>query len=380
MPISFPSGGPATAQVRPEVLDFSPYSAGLSIDEIRERYGLDTVIKLASNENPLGASPLVQKALKEHAGDVFRYAQAGTPRLGRKIAHAHGLPEECVVTGNGSDEVIDLLIRAKARPGKDNIVAFSPCFSMYTVLARLCGVEIRQTPLNDDFSFDFKALISLTDENTAIVFVTTPDNPSGYTPPVESIMALARALPAQCLLVVDEAYADFSGNIDAYSMLPRLADFPNVCVLRTFSKSRGLAGLRLGFGAMHPQLADYLKRIRPPFSVNILAEHAGMAALDDSIFYEETLRVTAEGREFLSRELRALGCEVYPSRANFILFKVPMDAIDGTELHEQLLRRGIILRPLVKGYNLPHHMRVSVGNMQENAQFITAFREILHAR
>lgn len=367
----------ATSQVRPEVMDFSPYSAGLSIDEIKERYGLDTVVKLASNENPLGASPLVQQVIRSHAGHVFRYAQSGNPRLARSIADFFGLPAECVVTGNGSDEVIDLLIRAKARPGLDNIVAFDPCFSMYTVLARLCGVELRQTPLNENFSFNWDALVALTDENTAIVFVTTPDNPSGYTPPVEEIATLAGRLPEQCLLVVDEAYMDFTGDRDAYSMLPRLMQHPNVCVLRTFSKSMGLAGLRLGFGAMQPELADYLKRIRPPFSVNILAEHAGMAALEDTVFYNETLRVTAEGRDYLNRELTALGCSVYPSRANFIMFQAPMD---GGELHEQLLRRGIILRPLNKGYGLPRHMRVSVGSKQENAAFIAAFREILHAR
>lgn len=367
----------ATSQVRPEVMDFSPYSAGLSIQEIKERYGLDTVVKLASNENPLGTSPLVQQVIRSHADHVFRYAQSGNPRLAQKIAAFFGLPTECVVTGNGSDEVIDLLIRAKARPGIDNIVAFNPCFSMYTVLARLCGVELRQTPLNDDFSFNWDALVSLTDDKTAIVFVTTPDNPSGYTPPVEEIMALAKRLPEQCLLVVDEAYMDFTGNRDAHSMLPRLADFPNVCVLRTFSKSFGLAGMRLGFGAMQPELADYLKRIRPPFSVNILAEHAGMAAMDDTVFFNETLRVTAEGRDYLSGELAALGCTVYPSKANFIMFEAP---IDGAELHEQLLRRGIILRPLNKGYGLPRHMRVTVGNAHENKVFINAFKEILNVR
>lgn len=367
----------ATSEVRPEVMDFSPYSAGLSIDEIKERYGLDTVVKLASNENPLGTSPLVQQVIRSHAGHVFRYAQSGNPRLGKKIAAFFGIPEDGVVTGNGSDEVIDLLIRAKARPGVDNIIAFDPCFSMYTVLTRLCGVELRQTPLKPDFSFDWDALVNLADDKTAIAFVTTPDNPSGYTPPVEEIMALAGRLPEQCLLVVDEAYMDFTGDRDAYSMLPRLADFPNVCVLRTFSKSMGLAGLRLGFGAMQPELADYLKRIRPPFSVNILAEHAGMAALDDDTFYTETLRVTAEGREYLNRELAALGCTVFPSRANFIMFEAPMD---GAALHEGLLRRGVILRPLNKGYGLPRHMRVSVGNNHENAVFIAAFKEILDAR
>lgn len=367
---------PAAEKVRPEILDFSAYSPGLSIDEIQQRYGLNSVIKLASNENPLGVSPLVQKTIANRADLVFRYAQSGNPRLVSHIARFFDIPEETVVTGNGSDEVIDLLIRVKAKPDTDNIVAFDPCFSMYKVQAKLCGVEFRQAKLNEDFSFDWDAYLDLVDENTAIAFATTPDNPSGYCPPVTELIDVARKLPEQCLFVVDEAYMDFTGDAEAHSMLPRLAEFPNVCVLRTFSKSMGLAGLRLGFGAMHPALAQYLRSVRPPFSVNILAEHAGIAALTDTTFYNETMRVTAEGREHLNTELAALGCRVYPSKANFIMFEAP---VDGAMLHEELLKRGIILRPLNKGYNLPRHMRVSIGTKHENTAFINAFKEIIDA-
>lgn len=368
---------PSVAQrVRPEILDFAAYSAGQSIDEIAQKYGLETVIKLASNENPLGASPLVQQVIAANADGVFRYAQSGTPALVARIGEHYSIPEESVVTGNGSDEVIDLLIRVKARPGVDNIVAFDPCFAMYKVQATLCGVEFRQAPVNEDFSFDWEAYLALVDEQTAIAFATTPDNPSGYCPPVEDIIEVAKRLPEHCLFVVDEAYMDFTGDADKYSMLPRLAEFPNVAVLRTFSKSMGLAGLRLGFGAMHPDLAEYLRRVRPPFSVNFLAESAGIAVLEDTVFFDETMRVTREGRQFLAQELDKLGCRVYPSKANFLLFEAPLD---GAELHEQLLRRGIILRPLNSGYNLPRHMRVSVGNMDENRAFIVAFKEILDA-
>ena len=369
-----PAAGNAISAIRPEVANFSAYSPGQSIDEIKAQYGLTNVIKLASNENPLGTSPHVQRVIREYADHVFRYAQSGSPLLVERIATFFEIAPESIVIGNGSDEVIDLLIRAKARPGIDNIVAFDPCFSMYQVQANLCGVEFRQAPLREDFSFDWDAYLKLVDAQTAIAFVTTPDNPSGYCPDVAELVTLAEQLPEQCLLVIDEAYMDFTEDSSAHSLLQRLNDFPHVAVLRTFSKSMGLAGLRLGFGAMHPQLASTLCSIRPPFSVNILAEKAGIAAMNDTVFFNETLRVTREGRNFLSSALTACGCNVYPSQANFIMFEAP---IDGAILHEGLLQHGIIIRPLNKGYHLPRHMRVSVGTMAENNAFITALQAVL---
>jgi histidinol-phosphate aminotransferase len=362
--------------IRAEVKSFSPYTAGKSIDEVKEAYGLDSIIKLASNENPLGTSPRVQDAIKLYADHAFRYAQVGTPHLIEAIAQYFHIPEDSIVTGNGSDEVIDMLIRVKATPGKNNIVAFDPCFSMYKVQSRLCGIEFRQTPLRDDFTFDWDNLLNLVDENTSIVFITTPDNPSGYAPPVEEIISLHSKLPKECLLVVDEAYMDFAENLDSYSMLPRFTEYENICVLRTFSKCFGLAGLRLGFGAMHPDLAEYLRRIRAPFNVNILAEQAGIAVLKDTPFIEETLRVTREGREYLTKELTELDFNVYPSLANFIMVEAP---VDGSYLNEELLKRGLIIRPLVKGYNLSKHLRISIGTARENQVLISALKEILNA-
>ncbi len=406
----------ATCSVRPEVEDFSPYSAGLSIDEIRQKYGVENVIKMASNENPLGASPRVMEAVSRAAGNVFRYAQSGNPRLSDALAAHHNVAPGNIVTGNGSDEVIDLLIRARAVPGRHNVVAFRPCFSLYKLQSRLCGVEFRQAPLKPDFSFDWAALAALVDENTALVFITTPDNPSSYCPPLAEVRAFAAGLPKGCLLAIDEAYMDFCAyraepehgeacmdfcahgegpeqGEAAWSLLPELAakgfDNGNVAILRTFSKSYGLAGLRLGYGIMPSGLADYLRRIRPPFSVNILAEEAGLAALADHAFRAATLRTVSEGRAFLTRELAALGCRVYPGRANFLMFTLPSENGGGNasgaktgsttgaaDFFEALLRRGIIIRRLAS-YDLPDHLRISVGNAEENAAFIKAAAEIL---
>ena len=365
--------------VRPEVRAFKPYQAGLSIEEIRARYGLERVIKLSSNENPLGVSPLVREALARHASQAFRYPQSGNPRLVKAIAALHGVPPERIVTGNGSDEILDLLFRVCATPGVHNIAAFRPCFGIYVTQARLCGLELRQADLNPDFSFPWDKLLEQVDERTALVLVTNPDNPSGRATPAAELIRLAEALPPSCLLVVDEAYMDFADPESAFTMLPQLERFPNLALVRTFSKSRGLAGARLGYGLLPGELAELLWRVRLPFSVNVLAEEAGLAALEDTVFHAETLRTVAEGRRFLSAELADLGFRVYPSQTNFVMFEVPPHRpgiSDAAALFEAMLRQGVILRPL-GSYGLPRHLRVSVGTGEENRQAVEALRKIV---
>ena len=366
------SNGPTP---RAEARSFSPYVPGLSIDEIKEKYGLTNVIKLASNENPLGVSPGVREVLESSLALAFRYPQSGVPKLQAAIAAHHGLPETMVAAGNGSDEIIDLLVRVLAEPGKHNIVAFNPCFSIYRLQSKLAGVEFRQAPLNPDFSFPWKNLLALVDENTRIVFVTTPDNPSGFCPPVEQLEALARSLPASCLLVIDEAYMDFCDDEAAHSLLPQICSIPNLAILRTFSKSFGLAGLRIGYGLMPPYLAGILMRVHLPFSVNVLAEQAAIAALKDRVFYAETLRVVKEGRLRLTEELRAMGFTVLPSQANFIMVSPPHGQ-KANELFERLLEKGFIIRPL-KSYGLDEYLRITIGAPEENKLFIKACKEIL---
>ena len=238
-----------TCAVRPEIASLSAYVPGMSIAEVRERYGLSRVIKMASNENPLGVSPLVRKVLATSLEEAFRYPQGGNPALREALARAHHVSPERIVVGNGSDEIIDMLIRMLAVPGRHSVVCFEPCFSLYPIQARICGVETRRCPLSPDYSFDLDALFSLMDAGTRLVFVTTPDNPSGYCPPLTAMRRLAEQLERhfpRCLLVVDEAYMDFAGascgDTSRFSLLAS-GDLPaNVAILRTFSKSYGLAG------------------------------------------------------------------------------------------------------------------------------------------
>lgn len=364
-------------EVRPEIHDVTPYSPGLSIEEIRERYGLPQVVKLASNENPLGTSPLVIKAVQKFANRAFRYPQSGEPRLSKAIAAFHNLPVEEVVPGNGSDEIIDLLIRIRAVPGVHNVVSCAPCFSIYPLQTRLAGVELRQAPVKQDFSFDWDKLLALTDDKTAIVFLTTPDNPSGHCPPREEILTFAEKLPPFTLLAIDEAYMDFVDDEKNMSVLSMGKRPENIAIIRTFSKSFGLAGMRVGYGVLPPVLTGYVRRVRLPFSVNILAEEAALAAIEDVAFRQESLRVTREGRKWLTDALANLGCIVYPSQANFLMFALPPDrGYAAKTVFDALLTRGVIIRPL-QSYHLPDYLRVTIGNPMENKIFITALASLL---
>lgn len=365
--------------VRPEIRALEAYVPGRSIEEIRQEYGIEKVIKMASNENPLGTSPLVQEVLARHAGEAFRYPAGGNPRLVKAIARYLGLPESRIAVGNGSDEIIDMIIRIMTTPGRDNIVCFEPCFSLYPIQSLINGVEVRREPLPSDFVFDFDKLYAHVDENTRLVFVTAPDNPSGYCPRPGEIRRLAEKLPGDCLLVVDEAYIHFAaeeGETEADWSLLRQKDVPvNVAFIRTFSKCYGLAGLRIGVGILPEFLAGYYWRARLPFSVNILAEEAAITALDDDVFRQETIETVRKGRKELSLALTEMGCTVYPSRANFLMFTPPAGH-PALELYEALLRRGVIVRAL-KSYEMPQNIRVSVGSPEENKIFLKATREIL---
>ncbi len=366
--------------VRPEIRSLKPYVPGRSIDEIREEYGLECVVKMASNENPLGVSPLVKEALGRHADTVFRYPAGGNPRLVKALAEHWQTDASRIVGGNGSDEIIDMLVRMLAVAGRDNVVCFRPCFSLYPIQSLIQGVEIRRQPVNTDFSFDFDKLLALVDENTRLVFVTTPDNPSGYCPKPDEVKALAARLPRDCLLVIDEAYMDFApapGESEADWSLFKRGDLPaNACVIRTFSKSYGLAGLRIGVGILPEELASYYWRARLPFSVNILAEEAVLAALEDAEFRELTLTTVREGREVLTRGLTELGCTVMPSRANFLMFLPPAQCT-AKDLYAGLLARGVIVRALAS-YDLPAWIRVSIGNTAENRLFLKETAAILN--
>lgn len=361
------------------IKSFEPYVAGLSIDEIKEKYQLAHVIKMASNENPFGSSKLAKESMVQNVGNAFRYPQAGNPRLVKAIANYYQkkypfISEKQIFAGNGSDEIIDLLFRTLTVPGKHNAVMFKPCFGLYSTQAKVQNCEIRTAPLKEDFSFDFEGLRALIDENTALCFVTSPDNPSGRLADRKELLAFAKSLPETCLLVVDEAYIEFAGKEEDCSIIGELASFENVAIMRTFSKVYGLAGMRIGYIFVPEAVADYLWRIRLPFSINILAQEAAVCALQDEEFKQKTITHTMAERTNMTKALQELGCKVYPSHSNFIMFEPAV--LSAKEVCQKLLERGIIVRALAS-YGLSHLVRVSIGTVEENTMFLTAVRELL---
>ena len=360
---------------------FEPYEAGLSMEEIREKYALSSVVKMASNENPFGVSPKVSQSLQENTSQVFRYPQARNPRLVKAIADYFSnkysyITEKNIFVGNGSDEIIDLLFRVRVLAGEHNAVAFDPCFGLYVTQAKFHNCELRQAPLNPDFTFNFDALLSLVDEKTSMVFVTSPDNPSGRLASKEELLSVAKALPKTCLLVIDEAYIEFAGKEEDVSLIAELATLENVAIMRTFSKVYGLAGLRVGYIILPEQLADYMWRVRLPFSLNILAQEAAVAALEDEAFKQKTIDTAILGRKFLSAALQELGCKVFPSSANFIMFQPPQGTLGAKELSVKLLENGYIIRSLA-AYKLPDYLRVSIGTEEQNKGFLALCKSIL---
>jgi len=359
--------------VRSEILDFDPYTPGMTIEQIQERYGLKKVIKLASNENPLGTSPIVKKVITKNAAKAFRYPENHTPRLVAEISRHIGVPANSIMVGNGSDEIIDMLFRMRGRPGKSNVICYENCFSMYKMCAKLSGIEYREVKRGENFELPLDKMAEAADENTTMVIVTSPDNPTGQAASVEDLSVLAGVLPEDCLLVVDEAYIDFVWPPESYTPVQAYSKFENLVVLRTFSKAYGLAGLRVGYGILPPKLHSYMKNARIPFTVNLLAEDTAIAALNDETFYNETLQVVMRGREYLMEELPKLGCTVWPSQANFLMFEPTKPA---GQVFKALLKKGIIVRPL-GSFGLGKLIRVSIGTDAENAQFIETLGEVL---
>ena len=347
---------PLSQLVRPNILALQPYSTA------RDEYaggGID--VWLDANESP-------------YDNGVNRYPDPHQRALKALIAELKDVDAGRIFLGNGSDEAIDLAFRIFCRPGLDNAVSIAPTYGMYRVAAATNDVQMREVPLGAGYSLPVGALLAAADERTKLIWLCSPNNPTGNAFPAQEIESLLRRFDG--IVVLDEAYMDFTDDEADYSLAKRLDEFPNVIISRTFSKSFGMAGLRLGYAIVPEELADHYWRVRLPFSVNLMAEEAGIAALQDVAFHDETVRVVREGRAWLTGELTKLGCRVFPSQSNFLMFELPADGPNAASLFEDLLRRGIILRPLTS-YGLPRNLRVSVGTAEENTMLINAMRELL---
>jgi histidinol-phosphate aminotransferase len=355
---------------RPGILDIRPYVGGESSIP-----GRDRIIKLASNENAFGPSPRAAEAIREALPKLHRYPDGHSHVLRRAIADHEGLDPDRIVCGTGSDDIITLLVRAFAGPG-DKVLYTEHGFLIYPIAAQGVGARPIAVP-ERNLTADVDALLAALDERTRIVFIANPNNPTGSYLPAAEMARLADGLPADVLLVIDAAYAEYVGR-DDYTDGRDLADRSNVVFTRTFSKIHGLGGVRLGWGYCPPAVADVLNRLRNPFNVSSLAQAAGLAALTDRAFVEHTRNHNAHWRRWLTEELRGLGLEVPDSVANFVLVRfADTPGKDATTADAYLKTHGIIVRRIA-AYGLPDCLRISIGlegEMQAVAAALGAFLE-----
>lgn len=358
--------------VQPHIEAIVPYPPGKPMDELEREYGVTNAIKLASNENPWGPSPRAVKAIAGMLGSLHRYPDGASYALTQAVACWIGAQADEIVLGNGSNEVIEFLIKAFVASG-DAVITSHPSFLMYQKFVQVRGGDNIVIPLRE-MRHDLAEIAAAVTDRTRLIFIDNPNNPTGTLIEREAFDSFLRGLPQSVIVVVDEAYVDFvepARRIDILGYINRPEGIPAVVSLRTFSKAFGLAGLRVGFGVMHRQVADLLHRVRQPFNINLVAQAGALAALDDVEHYEHTLRATREGMAWLHRELEALGCRPYPSHTNFFLIDVHGDA---TRLFEAMLYKGVIVRSM-KAYGYPDFIRITVGTDEENRRFVAALAE-----
>ena len=360
-----------TIRVPENIRAIKPYVPGKPMEELERELGIARSIKLASNENPLGPSPMALDALKDALSQLHRYPDGAGHTLVQALAQHLDCPVEAIVIGNGSDDIIVLLAHTLLRPGERAVMP-QPSFLMYEIAVRTVGAEPVFVPLQD-LAIDLEGMRRAVDADTRVVFLCNPNNPTGTIIASKDFVRFIEALPPEVVVVVDEAYIEFVRDPGCLQSRTYWGSDHPVVTLRTFSKLYGLAGLRVGYGVMPAELAGYLNRIRQPFNVNALAQIAARAALRDRDFVERTLSVVHDGLDFLCQALAEMGVRFFPTQSNFFLIDVEQDA---ETLFHAMLRQGVIVRSM-KNYGYPRYIRVNVGTAEENERFLKALRKVL---
>ncbi len=353
----------------------APYVPGRPIEEVEAEYGIHGAVKLASNENPLGPSPLAIEAGRKAVEEVHLYPDGSGTFLRRALSSRFGVPVDQIILGSGSSELIDLVTRAFAEPG-DEIVVPQGIFRMFAVAAGRAGASFVEVPVNEDLTPDLDAMRRRIGDGTRLVAIANPNNPTGAFVRRDELARFVESLPENVLLVLDEAYFEYaSGVVDGYpDGLELLAQGRTVLVLRTFSKISGLAGLRIGYGFGPADVVAAINKVREPFNANLVAQAAALAALGDDAHRSRSRDLVVRERDFLFRELsRRVPVRVHPSIGNFLLVDLPPLA---EPLDTGFGRRGVIIRPMA-GWGFPGSLRVSVGNHAENVKFLEVLDELL---
>ncbi len=353
------------------ILGIAPYEPGKPIEELERELGIHDAIKLASNENPLGPSDRVQKAIAGALATLNRYPDGSGFYLRQALAKKHGFMPDNLVLGNGSNELIELLMRAFLRPGDEAVVPH-PSFVVYPMIVQAAG-GIRVMVMLKDYRLDLEAMARAITPMTKVVFIANPNNPTATMVTADEVEHFMSRVPERTIVVFDEAYIEFALGPDFPETLAYVKQGRKVVVLRTFSKASSLAGLRVGYGVADADAIALMNRIRQPFNVNSLAQAGALAALEDDSHILECVRMIEAGRAFLYEELKALGVRYVPSRANFILVDVGRSA---AEIYQKLLHQGVIVRPLTP-FGMESALRVTVGTPEENRRLVKALRTVL---
>ena len=357
--------------LNPALRDLAVYQPGRPIEEVARELGLDAkeVIKLASNENPLGPSPVALAAMEKTLRSLHLYPDGNAFYLKQKLADKIGIEPRNLILGNGSNEIIEFVGHALMVPGSEVVVS-QYCFAVYPIVTKMFGAKLVVVPAIEH-GHDIRGMLGAVTPQTRVLFVANPNNPTGTLASREDIVTLINEIPPHVLLVMDDAYIEFLD--DAVNLVPFIQRGlkPNLLLMRTFSKIYGLAGLRLGYGIGHPELIAALEKIRQPFNINALVQAGAIGALEDSEHVSRTRANNFEGMHFFRRELHRLGIPFIPSAANFILARVG----DGQRVFEELQKRGIITRPMA-GYQMPEFIRISIGTPEENQRCLAALAAI----
>src|SRR5436190_6588083 len=358
-------------QINPNLKNIPTYQPGRPIEDVARELGLpvEGIIKMASNENPFGPSPVAVAAMEKALGQLNLYPDGNAFYLKQKLAAHVGVEPANLILGNGSNEIIEFVGHALLAPGTEVVVS-QYCFAVYPIVTQMFGAKLVSVPAKN-YGHDLQAMLRAITPQTRIMFVANPNNPTGTIPPRADLVDLINNIPPHVLLVMDEAYIEFLDDIVDFLPFVR-REMPNLILMRTFSKIYGLAGLRVGYGIAAKELVAALEKIRQPFNLNAMAQVAALAALDDTEHVERTRANNFAGRQHLEGELRKLKLMFVPSHGNFVLVKVG----DGQKAFFELQKLGVIVRPMA-GYSLPEFIRISIGTAAENTRCIDALRKVL---
>ncbi len=350
------------------VRSIAPYQPGKPISELAREMGLAerSIVKLASNENPRGIGPRTRAAIEAALSDIARYPDGNGYELKQALARRYQVDMGSIVLGNGSNDVLELVAAAFLGPGRAAVMA-QHCFAVYPLATQARGARSIVAPAKD-YGHDLEAMTKAIDDETYVVWLANPNNPTGTYAKPDALEAFLRRVPERVLVVLDEAYNEYLPADLRADSVRWLKRHPNLVLTRTFSKAYGLAGLRVGYALAHASVADVMNRVRQPFNVNSLALAAAAAALDDMEFVAKSYAENLQGMKQLEQGARSLGLEYIPSFGNFLTIRVGK----APEVYRRLLRRGVIVRPVGGGYQLPEHLRVTIGTAQENEKFLAA--------